>query len=113
MLFKPDVGNSPPILGTNLHFRHLLKKFQPAFVVGHFLELSEMSAWLGQRYHHLDEISSVLSNDDNILTLSKSVGDSFGKGGELPTAGPVSAFCARMIVFKSGISGSVDGFVPV
>ena len=29
------------------------QKFQPEFVVD---ELSEMSAWLGQRHHYFDEI---------------------------------------------------------
>jgi hypothetical protein len=46
-----------------------------------------------------------------MITLSKSVGDSFEKGGELPAAGllllsPKTAFRARMNIFKSGISGS-------
>jgi hypothetical protein len=33
--------------------RTFIKKFQPEIVVDRFDELSEMSAWLGQRYHHL------------------------------------------------------------
>jgi hypothetical protein len=31
-------------------------------VVDTFVELSEMSAWLGQRYHYVDEISRGLGN---------------------------------------------------
>jgi hypothetical protein len=38
-------------------FQTFVPKFQPEFVVVSFDELSEMSAWLGQRYHHFDEIS--------------------------------------------------------
>jgi hypothetical protein len=42
-------------------------KFQPEFVVDSFDELSEMSAWLGERCHYFDEIS--LSVRDNAPTF--------------------------------------------
>ncbi len=52
----PAVGNSPPLWNES-PFQTFTPKFQPEFVVDSFDELSEMSAWLGQRYHHFDEIS--------------------------------------------------------
>jgi hypothetical protein len=38
-------------------FQTFTPKFQPEFVVHSLDEQSEMSAWLGQRYHYVDEIS--------------------------------------------------------
>ena len=50
------VGNSPHFLNES-PFHTFAPKFQPELVVDSFDELAEMSAWLGKRYHHFDEIS--------------------------------------------------------
>jgi hypothetical protein len=55
LAFKSAVGNSP--LLEQFSISDITLKFQPGFVVDSFDESSEMSAWLGQRYHRFDEIS--------------------------------------------------------
>jgi hypothetical protein len=79
---KPAVGNSPYFLNespTDLDnvitavgnsprsFQTFAAKSQPEFVVDSFEELYEMSAWLGQRYHHFDEISLLFETTQQSL----------------------------------------------
>jgi hypothetical protein len=54
-------GNSPHFWNES-KFQTFAQKFQPEFVVDSFDELSEMSAWLGQRCHYFDEIYRGLGN---------------------------------------------------
>ena len=52
--------NDDNVIQAMRTFQTFTPKFQPEFVIDSFDELSEMSAWLGQRYHYFDEISLLL-----------------------------------------------------
>ncbi len=70
--------NNDSVIQAMRTFQTFTPKFQPEIMVDSCDESFEMSAWLGQCYHHFDEISLLFQtthryfiNDDNVVQAQK------------------------------------------